>query len=449
MSFRNRLTLAAALAVAVAIALASGTTYLAAQRELRSQIDRALLARAEALTDVGELSNPRPERPALGEAGGYTQVIAADGSSLRFDAEPIVIPVTASAKKVAAGTLGTFFVDMEVSGHHVRVLTTPLLFNTALQVARPLDEVDLVLQRLGLLLIIISASGIALAAALGRIVARAALVPVQQLTEGAERVAQTRSLIHRIEPVGSDELSRLANSFNSMLQALDDSLKSQRQLVADASHELRTPLTSLRTNIEVLARADKLPDAEREGLLSDLTSQISELTSLVGDLIDLARDDEPEIGVEEVRFDHIVEGVLRKTRTHWPQIELEAKLKPSLVRAAPSRLDRAITNLLDNAAKWSPADAKVEVKLSGGELTVRDHGPGINEDDLPYVFDRFYRASSARSLPGSGLGLAIVRRVAESHGGSVRAEAAEGGGTLVRFTLPALPFSPGPPPTPE
>lgn len=444
MSFRNRLTFAAALAVAVAIALSSGTIYLAARRELRNQVDQALRARVAQITQVGELRTPRPERPALGEAGGYTQVVAADGSSLRFDPEPIVIPVTQDAKKVAAGRLGTYFSDMEVAGHQVRVLTAPLLYGTAIQVARPLDEVNRVLKRLGLLLSVIAAGGIALAAGLGSMVARAALVPVQQLTAGAEAVARTRSLSRRIEPTGSDELGRLAVSFNSMLEALDDSLKSQRQLVADASHELRTPLTSLRTNIEVLARADKLDDVERQGLLRDLTGQIGELTGLIGDLIDLARDDEPEIGVEQVRLDQVAERVIARTGTHWPGIGFSADLKASLVRGAPSRLERAVTNLLDNAAKWSPPDGLVEVGVAGGELTVRDHGPGIDEADLPYIFDRFYRASSARALPGSGLGLAIVRRVAESHGGSVRAEAASGGGTLVRFTLPALPFTPDP-----
>jgi two-component system sensor histidine kinase MprB len=255
-------------------------------------------------------------------------------------------------------------------------------------------------------------------------------------------------LAHRIEPTGSDELGRLARSFNSMLEALDDSLKSQRQLVADASHELRTPLTSLRTNIEVLARADQLPDAEREELLRDLTNQIAELSGLVTDLIDLARDDEPDIGVEEIRLDRLVESAVKRVKIHWPQVEFVTDLKPALVRGATTRLDRAITNLLDNAGKWSPSGGTVEVKVASGEVTVRDHGPGIDEGDLPHIFDRFYRASSARALPGSGLGLAIVRRVAESHGGTVNAEAARGGGTLVRLKLPALPFSPGRPEEP-
>jgi two-component system sensor histidine kinase MprB len=244
-----------------------------------------------------------------------------------------------------------------------------------------------------------------------------------------------------MEPTGSDELGRLAKSFNSMLEALDDSLKSQRQLVADASHELRTPLTSLRTNIEVLARADKLPDSEREELLRDLTNQISELSGLVGDLIDLARDDEPDIGVEDLRLDLLVASAVHRVKTHWSEVEFVTKLEPTVVRGAGARLDRAVGNLLDNAAKWSPPGRAVEVEVSGGEVSVRDHGPGIDEADLPHIFDRFYRASSARALPGSGLGLAIVRRVAESHGGSVTAHKAEGGGTTVRLSLPPLDFT--------
>ncbi|MGQ0679667.1 MAG: ATP-binding protein [Actinomycetota bacterium] len=447
MSFRGRLTLAAALGVAVAIALCSVTIFLAARRELRRQVDQALLARVDQITDgLGQLREVFPDRPALGGAGGYTQVITANGSALRFQDEQIVIPVTQAARQVAAGELSTYFSDMRLSGHHVRVITTPLLFGTALQVARPLDEVDLTLKRLGLLLTVVSAGGVALAAALGRIVAQAALGPVQDLTAAAERVARTRNLAHRIEPGGDDELGRLARSFNSMLDALDDSVKSQRQLVADASHELRTPLTSLRTNIEVLARSKHLPDNEREALLSDLTSQISELTRLIGDLIDLARDDEPEVGVEEVRLDHVVQSAVLKMKTHWPNIQVAVDLSPTLVRGAPSRLERAVANLLDNAAKWSPPGGPVQVRLRSGDLTVQDRGPGIDEQDLPHVFDRFYRASSARALPGSGLGLAIVRRVAESHGGSVRAEAGDGGGTIVRLSLPILPFSPAPEP---
>lgn len=445
MSFRNRLTLAAAVAVAVAVAMSSAVIYLAARRELTNQVDEGLTQRVRALS-ADDLQPSHYVRPPLGGPGGYAQIVDVQGSAILLQQEDITIPVTPQAKMVAAGRSGTYFSDMSVKGIRVRVLTSPLLPGLALQVARPLNEVDTVLRRLGILLAIIAAAGIALAAALGRAVARAALVPVHRLTEGAEKVAQTHSLAQRIDAGGADdEIGRLAASFNSMLDALDGSIKSQRQLVADASHELRTPLTSLRTNIEVLARAEALPEADRRQLLQDLKSQMEELSALVGDLIDLARGDEPDIGEEEVRFDLLVQRAVDRMQSYWPKVRFVTDLEPCLVKGVPSRLDRAVANLLDNAGKWSPPDATVEVMLSAGRLTVRDHGQGINGSDLPFIFDRFYRAPGARALPGSGLGLAIVRRVAESHAGTVHAEAAEGGGTVLRLELAVVPFSPEPP----
>jgi two-component system, OmpR family, sensor histidine kinase MprB len=441
MSFRNRLILSASLAVAIAVALSSVIVYFAVRRQLLDQVDTALFQRAQYLQSI---QGSHYVRPPLGAPGGYAQVVTAQGGVVRDTNETIVLPATDEARQVAAGQRETFFSDMRVSGTHVRVITAPLTEGLAVMVVRPLEEVDLILQRLGLLLSLIAASGVALAAGLGRMVAQAALVPVQRLTEGAERVAASGTPSHRIDVGGNDEIGRLATSFNSMLEALDDSQKSQRQLVADASHELRTPLTSLRTNIEVLARADELPEQERKELLSDLNMQIQEFTILVGDLVDLARGDEPEVGEEEIRLDHLVERAVQRMRTHWTQVQFTTDLKPSLVRGAPSRLDRAVANLLDNAGKWSPPGSAVEVTVQGGEVTVRDHGPGIDEADRPYIFDRFYRASEARAMPGSGLGLSIVRRVVEAHGGTVKAESPQGGGALFRMTLPALPFSPPP-----
>ncbi|HEX2178377.1 MAG TPA: HAMP domain-containing protein, partial [Actinomycetota bacterium] len=258
MSFRNRLILSAALAVAVAVALSSVIVYFAVRRQLLDQVDTALLDRAEEL----QKTDSHYEPPPLGAAGGYSQVVTSNGGVILEETESVSIPTTRRALLVAAGQAGPFFTDMHVGGTHVRVVTVPLARGLALQVARPLDEVDLILSRLGLLLTLIAACGIALAAGLGRIVAQAVLGPVQRLTQGAERVAKARSPAHRIDVGGKDEIGRLASSFNSMLEALDESQQSQRQLVADASHELRTPLTSLRTNIEVLARADELPEDE-------------------------------------------------------------------------------------------------------------------------------------------------------------------------------------------
>jgi two-component system sensor histidine kinase MprB len=300
---------------------------------------------------------------------------------------------------------------------------------------RPLEEVDSTLRDLGFALALISLGGIALAAGLGRIVARAALTPVTQLTEAAEHVARTRDLSRRIRADGTDELSRLGASFNTMLEALADAERSQRQLVADASHELRTPLTSLRTNIEVLSSA-LLPPQDHDRLLRDLVAQLDELTVLVADLVDLARGDEPEADVEDVRLDTLVADAVERARRHAADRVFFTELEPCLVEGVPGRLDRAVSNLLDNAAKWSPAGGQIEVRVRDGEVSVRDHGPGIAESDLPYVFDRFYRAPAARGLPGSGLGLAIVRQVAESHGGTVVAQRANGGGARMSLKLP-------------
>ena len=323
-----------------------------------------------------------------------------------------------------------------VNGTHVRVLTSPVGGGLAVQVARPLDEVDRSLHRLGFILIVVTVSGVGLAAGLGALVARAAVAPVRRLTEATEHVTSTTDLTQRIDAGGKDELARLATSFNAMLEALATSLASQRQLVADASHELRTPLTSIRTNVEVLARGDELDDEHRKAVLKDVIAEIDELTTLISDLVELARGSEPEAVIEDVRLDDVVGRALDRASKHAPNLRFVAVLEPALVRGVPARLDRAVSNLLDNAAKWSPPDGLVEVTVKEGEVLVRDHGPGIDEEDLPHVFDRFYRARSARGKAGSGLGLAIVRQVAESHGGTASAERPEGGGTLMRLKLP-------------
>jgi two-component system sensor histidine kinase MprB len=323
-----------------------------------------------------------------------------------------------------------------VDGVNVRVFTTRGPNGEVVQVARSLTEVNAALYRLRIGLGLVALAGIALAAFLARFATRHAVRPVTELTETAEHVARTRDLSHRIEAAGDDELARLATSFNTMLEALEESQRAQRRLVADASHELRTPLTSLRTNLEVMAR-NGLDDGDRDRLRADLVAQLEELTALVGDLVELAREDEPEPPpAEEVRFDALVGAAVERARRHAPHVRFSVDTEPALVCAAPARLDRAVANLLANAAAYSDT---VEVRLrADGELTVRDHGPGIAEADLARVFDRFYRAAEARGRPGSGLGLAIVRQVAEGHGGSVSAEAADGGGALLRLRLPVV-----------
>jgi two-component system sensor histidine kinase MprB len=280
---------------------------------------------------------------------------------------------------------------------------------------------------------------------LGLAVSRAALFPVRRLTETAERVSETRNLSERIDVSGKDELSRLATSFNTMLAALEDSTRAQRQLVADASHELRTPLTSLRTNIEVLASNRALPAGERNRLLADVVEQLGEMTTLISELIELARAEQQTAEPEDVRLDLLAADAVARARRNRPGVVFTAELEESVVRGVPGTIERAIANLLDNAAKWSPTGTGVEVTVRDGELTVRDHGPGIADEDLPYVFDRFYRARAARGMAGSGLGLAIVRQVADAHGGEVVAEQADGGGTRMILRLHAAPVVAGAP----
>jgi two-component system sensor histidine kinase MprB len=274
-------------------------------------------------------------------------------------------------------------------------------------------------------------------------VAGAAVAPLKRLTQATEHVTRTQDLSQRIQPSGEDEIGRLAESFNAMLDALqssmsalDASVHAQRQLVADASHELRTPVTSLRTNIEILKQERHMGVEERQRMLDDVVEQIEELTLLMNDLIELSHGEQPRGDTEDVRLDLIVEEAVERARRHSPDTPFHVELDPLVLTGTPARLGRAVNNLIDNAVNYSPADSPVEIALHGDELTVRDHGVGISSADLPHVFDRFYRGVEARGRPGSGLGLAIVRQVAEQHGGSVSAEPAPGGGTSMRLRLP-------------
>jgi two-component system, OmpR family, sensor histidine kinase MprB len=443
MSYRLRLTLAAAAAVAIAVVGASAVAYWLVRSELRSQVDETLRERARDLPPqfdvIGDPSGEQFLRLRPGRFGGvavFTQLVRSDGEAITPPDASGELPVSVRALAAARGAVEEpFFEDANVQDTHVRVLTIPLERGYAVQVARSLEEVDNVLRRMTRWLIAVALAGIGIAAGLGLLVARAVLAPVQRLTRTAEEVSETRDLSRRIEITGTDELSRLAATFNTMLAALEESARAQRQLVSDASHELRTPLTSLRTNIEVLARDEALPPGEREKLLRDVTEQLTEMTALIGELVELARGDQLPSEPEDVRLDLVAANAIERTRRNRPGVTFTPRLEETMIRGVPSAIERAVSNLLDNAAKWSPAGGDVEVTVSGGELLVRDHGPGIDESDRPFVFDRFYRAPSARGLPGSGLGLAIVRQVAEAHGGTVTAEAADGGGTLMRLRL--------------
>jgi two-component system sensor histidine kinase MprB len=456
MTFTRRLTLVAAAAVAVMAVLGSVLTYVLVRNELRGEVDRSLRASGRAAQRLARGAAPRglralspgrvrvfpapPVRP--GEPNLFVQVVTPNGLVTRVRTGGATLPASDRVRAVAAGQAAPFLFDTDVQGTHLRVYVVRVAAPRAAMLGRSLSEVDRTLSRLRLILALLALGGVALAVVLGRLVARATVAPVQRLTEATEHVTETQDLGRRMPATGADELSRLARSFNAMLDslerstlALEASTRAQRQLVADASHELRTPVTTLRTNLEVLRSRD-LPPAERERVLEEIEDQIDELTVLMGDLIDLARGDERRPDAQDVRLDTLVAEAVGRARRHAPGVIFETALEPTVVEAVPERLDRAVSNLLDNAVKWSPDGGPVEVRVAAGEVTVRDHGPGIAAADLPHVFDRFYRGGGARDRPGSGLGLAIVRQVAEAYGGSVAAERANGGGTRLRLRLP-------------
>ena len=444
MSFRARLALVAAAAVALAVIAASVVVYVVVRDQLRSQFDKTLRNDAYSIqrsahpdhTPTGQLYLDLG--PGFVGSPGYVQAVVASGGVLRQFGVSGSLAVDSRARAAARNQGDPYFSNATIAGKGYRVFTIPGP-GIAFQVARNPREVERSLHRVGLLLVLITLGGIAVAAGLGLAVSQAALRPVRRLTETAENVTETGDLSQRISTSGQDELSRLGASFNTMLAALEESSRAQRQLVADASHELRTPLTSLRTNIEVLAGERTLAPKERERLLSDVVEQLGEMTTLIAELIELARAEQHPEEAEDVRLDLLASGAVERARRNRPNVTFKTDFEASFVYGAPSTIERAVANLLDNAAKWSPPGGEVEVRVHDHEVTVRDHGPGIAEEDLPYVFDRFYRASAARGLPGSGLGLAIVKQVAEAHGGTVVAELPDDGGTLMRLRLDGRP----------
>jgi two-component system, OmpR family, sensor histidine kinase MprB len=435
MTFRTRLALVAAAAVALAVVASSFVVYFVVKDQLYGTVDSNLRRSADFLANVAPPDIPRITDPRFKLTGGTTQVVGRGGCTLP---SPCVLPVNGDVLNVAKGEQETVFFNAHALDDHIRVMAFQYqpVRGYAVEVAGSLGATDQALSRIKLLLFLIAVVGVAVAAGLGLAVSGAALAPVRRLTQTTEEVTETRDLSRRIQASGRDELGRLADSFNTMLAALEESARAQRQLVSDASHELRTPLTSLRTNIEVLSRDGVLDPKERENLLRDVSEQLIEMSALVAELVELARGDEKAVDPEDVRLDLVAAEAIDRTRRNRPGVTFKPQLEESLVRGVPSTIERAVSNLLDNAAKWSPPGGEVDVIVRNGEVAVRDRGPGIADEDVPFVFDRFYRAPSARSMPGSGLGLAIVRQVAEAHGGTVCVEAPTDGGTRMRLTLP-------------
>jgi two-component system, OmpR family, sensor histidine kinase MprB len=434
-TLRARLALVAAGVVAVVVAMASATTYFLMRHQLYTQVDSQLRQHAHNPQANFESFNPYQQ--------DYVAIVAPDGTRTTGSAP---LPIDDRIRAVAAGTRSGFFRNTDVTARdistggtvvlHMREQVLPIEAGGAVVVARDIGYIGHDLERLRLVLILVSLGGIVIAGAAGALVSGATLAPVRRLTAAAERITVTGEPSERVPEGGRGELARLGHSFNTMLGALEESLETQRRFVADASHELRTPLTSLQTNIDVLRGDLALEPEQRRQLLEDLHRESQEMRALIAGLLELARGGEAQLVKEPFHLDELVEEALVRARTRFPTVSWKAtRLEPTLVDGYRDRMERAVWNLLENAGKWSGADGSVEVSLETGELRVRDHGPGFADEDRPLVFDRFYRSAAARAMPGSGLGLAIVREVAEAHGGTVAAENAQDGGALVRLSL--------------
>lgn len=440
---RTRVALLVAAAVGFAVLAAAAAAYLTVRHQLRDNLDNTLVRQAAA--DVQVIERAGPGVTVVTAVDVRVMELGADGTPYPLGRIPLP-PYGRTEVAVAQGLLPRSLRSATSDGQTYRVAAVQIQPGRALVLASSTASTDRELHNLALVLVVVGLAGMAVAGAAGLVIARAGLRPVDRLTAAAEHVAATQDLAP-IPVRGHDELSRLTASFNQMLLALDRSQERQRQLVADASHELRTPLTSLRTNIDLLTQAERsarpgLGQRDRDELLDDVRAQLTELSALVGDLVELARTDPPELAARPLDFALVVGRAVERARRRAPEVNFELDTEPWQLAGDPATLERAVLNLLDNAAKWSPPGSTVTTTLHGGRLEVADQGPGISTRDLPHVFDRFYRAGEARGLPGSGLGLAIVREVTERHRGSVAARTRAGGGAVLTMRLPGRPAQP-------
>ncbi|HEV2638418.1 MAG TPA: HAMP domain-containing sensor histidine kinase [Actinocrinis sp.] len=476
LSLRSRVSLLVMAAVGLTVALISVISYMAIRSQITNNLDNRLFTQAESVagTTLGNANDNNGMGTSAGTlilniAGLRGALLAENGRSLQPPTQTpqgqplpdatIPYPFSADEIAVASGTESSSVRTAVIDGTSYRIVAVPdAQMNRAaggtsgyaLLLATSMADTEWTLNLLSLVFSLIGLAGIIMAGIAGLAVAKTALRPVNRLTVATEYIAQTGDL-RRIEVTGTDELARLTVSFNTMLEALARSQDHQRRLVADAGHELRTPLTSMRTNLDLLAQAmaqaEQEPDRprlsaqDRAELMGDVRAQMEELSVLISDLVELSRDEHPSHQVELLDLAEVIGRAVERVQRRAPDLHYDLRLEPWYLPGDPAALERAVTNLLDNAAKFSPPAGTVSVRLSGGALEVADQGPGIDEADLTHVFERFYRSPEARTMPGSGLGLAIVRQVAENHGGRVAAARAPGtadrpGGALLGVWLP-------------
>lgn len=420
--------------VAMVVVLMSVAVYAVVSAALYKDIDNQLQSRAQLLIASGSLAAD-PGKAIEGTAYSDVNAMLINPGRFVFTANQTGqrLPVGPQEKAVIRGEL--FMSRRTANGQ--RVLAIHLPNGSSLLISKSLAPTDAVMTKLRWVLLAVGGVGVVVAAVAGGMVTRAGLRPVAKLTEAAEHVARTDDL--RPIPVsGSDELARLTEAFNLMLRALADSRERQARLVADAGHELKTPLTSLRTNVELLMAssapgAPPIPEQEMNDLRADVIGQIEELSTLVGDLVDLTREDAAEVVQEPVDMSEVVERCLERVRRRRNDVQFDVQVIPWLVYGDAAGLSRAVLNLMDNAAKWSPSGETVRVRMTQldpahAELVVSDHGPGIAPQERELVFERFFRSTAARAMPGSGLGLAIVKQVVLNHGGALRVEDTVPGG---------------------
>ena len=455
LSLRARLGVLVAAAVAIAVVLVSAISFSVTRVDLFDQFDARLqsyaqlaaktASPAEALETLRSADNHGSDMGSGRDSGLTVQFLSPTGEVTGTAGAKSVIPPLPPEAPVALGALGRTSDTRRIDGDRFRVWTAQRSDGGTVEVAQDSEDIEDTLARLGFWLIVVSLAGVVGATLVGRVIARSALRPVDDLTAAAENVARTQELSAAIEVTAAGEIGRLASAFNAMLSALSRSRDEQRRLAEDAGHELRTPLTSLRNNIELLIHAEANPQRQlsaedRSRLLADLDTQAVELTALIGELVDLSTGERPSEVAERVALADVVGSALERTRSRWPKVSFTAELTGAEVLARPAALERAVLNVLENAAKWSPPGGTVHVTMAVTPDAVRvrvdDEGPGIADADLPHVFERFYRADAARALPGSGLGLAIVDQVLTQHGGRAEAGRAETGGARFDLVVP-------------
>jgi two-component system sensor histidine kinase MprB len=438
-SLASRVVLLTTMAVGLAVAFVALGAFLTVRMSMQSSLDNSLLDRAHRATQsatLPELTKARIPTWQVGAADVRIFYIDSHGNHTT-DAGP-AFQVGTPELAVASGHSQQSVRTVSTGSIDYRVVAVPAGGNVALVLAQNMAPQERVLAKLGAVMLLFGLAGVIGAAAAGWAVARNGLRPVRRLTRNVEAIARTEDLTP-LPVEGDDEIARLATAFNAMLAALSGSRDRQRQLVADAGHELRTPITSLRTNLDLLLQADEaggLDPALRAELLDDVGAQIEEMSTLVGDLVELARDEPLTTVVEQVDLAEVVERAVARAKRRGSGLTIDLDIEPWWVTGESASLERAVTNLLDNAVKWSPPGGLVTVRLNHGTLTVDDEGPGIHEHDRAHVFERFYRSQESRSMPGSGLGLSIVRQVTERHAGTVRVDATDTGGTRLVMQLP-------------